>query len=95
MVPHAGYRDSGPVAASGYACIAAVRHAVTRVVLLGPTHVVPVWGMVVSRADVFATPLGTVPIDSRAHAAILDLPQVSGVEAAHAREHSLAVQLPF
>lgn len=35
IVPHAGYIYSAPVAASAYAALATIAHAVTRVVLLG------------------------------------------------------------
>ncbi len=38
VVPHAGYQYSGPIAASAYACLSAVRHTVCQVVLAGPSH---------------------------------------------------------
>ena len=43
----------------------------------------------------FATPLGTVRIDTEALDSVRDLPQVVVSDAAHAMEHSLEVQLPF
>ncbi len=95
ILPHAGYVYSGPVAASGYARLADVRHTVTRVVLLGPAHRVPVSGLAVSTAQGFATPLGTVPVDRAAVERILALPQVTAFDAAHRLEHSLEVHLPF
>ena len=45
IVPHAGYVYSGPVAASAYAQLAALRGRIRRVVLLGPTHRVWVRGL--------------------------------------------------
>src|ERR1700710_2077722 len=45
IVPHAGYVYSAPIAASAYARLAPLRDTVTRVVLLGPTHRVPVRGL--------------------------------------------------
>ena len=54
IVPHAGYVYSGPVAAAAYARLAPLRGIVTRVVLLGPTHRVPVRGLAVPRARAFA-----------------------------------------
>jgi AmmeMemoRadiSam system protein B len=45
--------------------------------------------------DFFATPLGNVPIDGDAAASLKDLPQVQVMDAAHVREHSLEVHLPF
>jgi AmmeMemoRadiSam system protein B len=47
-----------------------------------------------SDADVFRTPLGDVPLDKGA-AAALNIPEVRVLEAAHQFEHSLEVHLPF
>lgn len=95
IVPHAGYVYSGGVAAHAYDELAAARGRVRRVVLLGPTHRVAVRGLAVPGAGHFATPLGNVRIDTAALQAVRDLPQVVASDAAHAREHSLEVQLPF
>lgn len=95
LVPHAGYVYSGPVAAAAYRRIAAGRSTIHRVVLLGPVHRVPVRGLALPAAGAFATPLGTVDIDTDAVAQALAMPQVRVHEAAHALEHSLEVQLPF
>ena len=64
-------------------------------ILLGPVHRVPVRGLALPGADVFATPLGEIQIDKDAVAAIQSLPQVIESSAAHDQEHSLEVQLPF
>lgn len=95
VVPHAGYRYSGPIAASAYAALSALRTVIKRIVLLGPTHRVAVDGMALPASKGFSTPLGDVPLDIEAMDAIEGLPQVSVSEAAHALEHSLEVQLPF
>lgn len=95
IAPHAGYIYSGPIAASAYARLAAAAGRITRVVLLGPSHRVPFYGLAVSEADYFRTPLGDIPIDRRTVQALEALPQVTCLEAAHAQEHSLEVQLPF
>jgi AmmeMemoRadiSam system protein B len=87
IVPHAGHIYSGPVAAYAYATL----HRAQRVVLAGPAHYVPVWGMVAPAADAWRTPLGDVEIDRDAIAE-------AGVpvdDHPHAPEHSLEVQLPF
>lgn len=94
IVPHAGYVYSGPVAAHAYRLLAGAR-GITRVVLLGPVHRVPVRGLALPEAEAFATALGEVPVDREAADALRDLPQVSVNAAAHAPEHSLEVQLPF
>jgi len=95
IVPHAGYIYSGSTAARAYARLAAARHTVRRVILLGPVHRVPVRGLALPGVARFATPLGEIAIDQAAVAAISHLPQVVVSPAAHALEHSLEVQLPF
>jgi AmmeMemoRadiSam system protein B/AmmeMemoRadiSam system protein A len=95
IVPHAGYVYSGPVAATAYAALVGREPAVERVVLLGPSHRVYVRGLAAPSVDAFATPLGEVPVDREALAAVLDLPQVQVLDDAHALEHSLEVHLPF
>jgi len=95
VVPHAGYIYSGPIAASAFLRLVPGREAIRRVVLLGPSHHVPLAGVAVTSADAFATPLGLVPVDDRARQGILTLPVVQIGDLAHAAEHSLEVQLPF
>ena len=95
IVPHAGYVYSGSVAAEAYDRLRPARGIVRRVVLLGPCHRVPVRGLALPDAAAFATPLGQVPIDREAIAALAGLPQVVVSSAVHAEEHALEVQLPF
>src|SRR5574337_1657674 len=95
IAPHAGYVYSGSVAASAYRAIAPLRESVRRVVLLGPSHRVALRGLAAPSVDAFVTPLGPVPVDREAVDRILALPQVRVLDAAHAEEHSLEVQLPF
>jgi AmmeMemoRadiSam system protein B len=95
IVPHAGYVYSGPIAATAYARLAELRGVARRVVLLGPAHRAPVEGLAIPTADAFDTPLGRVPIDRDALEQARSLPQVFELDAAHAAEHSLEVQLPF
>ena len=95
IVPHAGFPYSGPVAASGYVLVKPIQRQIERVVLLGPSHHVAFYGLAASSADRFNTPLGTVPLDSKAIEASLKFPQVHLLDQAHQHEHSLEVQLPF
>jgi len=95
IAPHAGYVYSGPIAGSAYARLAPARGRVERVVLVGPSHRVPLRGLAVPDADFFATPLGEVPLDRAALERVLELPQVRRLDAAHELEHSLEVHLPF
>lgn len=93
--PHAGYIYSAPIAASVYRLLEPLRDTIHRVVLLGPSHRVWVSGLALPGGEAFDTPLGSIPLDQEAIAAIADLPQVETLAAAHAQEHSLEVQLPF
>jgi AmmeMemoRadiSam system protein B len=94
IAPHAGYVYSGPTAAAAFRALA-VGEAPRRVLVLGPAHRVPVRGLALPGADAFATPLGEVPVDTEAAAAVSRLPQVSTFPEAHGPEHSLEVELPF
>lgn len=95
IVPHAGYIYSGPVAASAYARIVPRSRQIRRVILLGPSHRVPLIGLAASSVSHFSTPLGLVPLDQPVIADLLSLPQVKILDTAHAMEHSLEVHLPF
>jgi AmmeMemoRadiSam system protein B len=95
IAPHAGYPYSGPIAGSAYACLARGRGRLKRVVLLGPSHFVGFDGLAVSSASVFQSPLGPIPVDEEALILVRALPQVTTLDAAHQREHSLEVHLPF
>ena len=95
IAPHAGYVYSGAVAATAYAPLRAARDIITRVVLMGPAHRVPVRGLAAVTMGAFATPLGEVPVDREAVARAVALPQVVALDEPHALEHSLEVHLPF
>ncbi|MDD5657522.1 MAG: AmmeMemoRadiSam system protein B [Elusimicrobia bacterium] len=93
VVPHAGYEFSASVAATGYK---AVSGAYDTVVVLGTAHTMAVAGGALYARGAFATPLGPVPIDEEIAAALLKQPEpFSDQPQAHAREHSIEVQLPF
>ena len=95
IVPHAGYLYSGVVAGHAYRALRAIGAGVTRVVLLGPSHREWFRGLAVPQARCFATPIGLAPVDAEAIERLARLPVVIASDAAHAREHSLEVQLPF
>jgi len=95
IVPHAGYPYSGPIAATAYARLKPARATIRRVVLLGPAHRDWFEGLALPSAGAFRTPLGDIPIDREAAAALRGLPQVTVRDDAHKAEHSLEVHLPF
>ena len=94
VVPHAGLMYSGPVAAYAYKAVAGRSYDVA--VLVGPSHYVGFEGVAIQRTGSFETPLGCVAISEVAAEAIAAAsPAVHDRPAAHAREHSLEMQLPF
>jgi hypothetical protein len=92
VVPHAGYEFSGPIAAWAYRQIAGERAPGTVLVLGVDHHGLGAGAALSDRA--WLTPLGPTPVDhSMVRALTRDPLRVD--EAAHAREHSIEVQLPF
>lgn len=95
IAPHAGYIYSGPVAASAYIQLIPARYTIKKVVLLGPSHRVPLHGIAASSATHFSTPLGLIPVDTKLINQLMQIPQVNINDQAHRQEHSLEVHLPF
>ena len=94
IAPHAGLMYSGPVAAHAYRLLRGRTFDVA--VLVGPSHFVGFHGVAVARAAGFQTPLGVAPIAHDVADALMQAtPVVREHAAAHAREHSLEMQLPF
>jgi hypothetical protein len=94
VVPHAGYRFSGSVAAGVYLRIDPKRFS--RVVVVGPSHYVGMHNrMSVPDATHYLTPLGEIPVDTDFVARLRKLPFVTCEPAAHANEHSDQIQLPL
>jgi len=95
IAPHAGYIYSGPIAASAYHYLEQMKDQIANVVLIGPSHRVPLMGLATTSADYFATPLGNIPINREITERINSLPFVVELDHAHMMEHSLEVHLPF
>jgi len=94
IVPHAGYRYSGQVAAYAYKLLQS--HPFTRIILVGPSHRIPFAGVSVNLQHGYQTPLGIVKVDLKTARTILNAdPAVHWYKDAHAVEHSLEIQLPF
>ena len=94
IAPHAGLMYSGAVAAHAYRQLR--DRPVGLVVLVGPSHFLAFEGVAIYRAGGFETPLGVADVDEECAAAIMAAaPIVHERPAAHAREHSLEMQLPF
>lgn len=94
IAPHAGLMYSGPVAAHAYDLLRGRTFDVA--VLVGPSHFVAFEGVSVYASGGFETPFGVAAIDGECARALLEGDGVvREYPAAHAREHSLEMQLPF
>ncbi|MGQ9590981.1 MAG: AmmeMemoRadiSam system protein B, partial [Planctomycetota bacterium] len=95
VAPHAGYVFSGQIAADAFA--RARGHDYDLVVILGTPHTVPRFeGVALIPRGAFRTPLGDVEIDEGAAAELLrSSAGCLEYREAHAREHSVEVQVPF
>jgi MEMO1 family protein len=61
IVPHAGYRWSGPTAAWGYVNINPEKY--DRVVLMGPSHHIYFSGCALTQCSKLSTPIGDITVD--------------------------------
>src|SRR6267142_1635345 len=94
VAPHAGLKYSGPVAAFAYKAVS--ERPYRAAILVGPSHFVGFQGVSIWPRGAWQTPFGAVPVAedlaadvARASREIIEHP------AAHGREHSLELQLPF
>ena len=95
LVPHAGWVFSGRTAALTLKALAE-RGRLDRIVLFGSDH----WGVADGAAacdrGAWETPLGDVAVDAELASALLEaIPALRAAPEAHAREHSIEVQLPL
>lgn len=95
IVPHAGYIYSGATAAAAYNTLVDSKDAITRVVLVGPSHRVATRHIATTSANYFATPFGDIAVDQDAIQTLVVSRNVVVNDEAHRWEHSLEVQLPF
>jgi len=93
VAPHAGYAYSGPTAGLAHAALA--RHPLRRLVILAPSHRAQLDRIALSGAAGFATPLGTVPVDTAAVADLAACPAFTVDDGAHRSEHAVEIQLPL
>jgi len=92
VVPHAGLMYSGHVAAAFYG----LADLPKRFIILCPNHTGLGHFAAINREGEWRTPLGSVSIDTPLADALMSKTRLLGEDwKAHAREHSLEVQLPF
>jgi AmmeMemoRadiSam system protein B/AmmeMemoRadiSam system protein A len=92
--PHAGYVFSGQVAAHAYKLVEGMEF--DDVIVIAPSHRVDFLGASIYDGEGYETPLGIVPIDGELSRGITEGSKIiEFIPQAHAREHSLEVQIPF
>jgi MEMO1 family protein len=93
IAPHAGLMFSGPVGAYAYKAAASGSYDVA--FLVGPSHFTAFDGVSIWSEGQFDSPLGPAVIHAEAAIELLRSPIIRDLPAAHKREHSLEMQLPF
>ena len=96
VVPHAGYRYSGQVAAHAFACLKGLQPEL--VVIISPLHQMYHASLLTTSHDAYETPLGVVEVDQAVVAQVDKVLRKSGVgltAVSHDHEHALEIELPF
>ncbi|MGB9835332.1 MAG: AmmeMemoRadiSam system protein B [Candidatus Saccharicenans sp.] len=93
ICPHAGYVYAGRVAGAAYAL--ARNKKVDTVVIVGPSHQYGFEGCSIYGKGGFETPLGVAQVDEKLAREISRASGFGYVPQAHAKEHSVEVQVPF
>lgn len=92
VLPHAGYKYSGRVAAETVSQI----NIKDKIILLGPNHTGYGAQFSIMTSGIWQTPLGEVKIDSHLTEQLLTHSKyLEADELAHTYEHSIEVELPF
>lgn len=94
ILPHAGYRWSGPTAAYGLHHVKGTKPK--RVIVIGPSHRVRMENVAsVPGYTHYSTPLGEVPLDRPFIDQLRKHPEFRNVPHAHDGEHSVQIELPL
>lgn len=88
IVPHAGYIYSGPSAASAYKYLREMKTKPQKIILIGPSHQIPISEFVFTNLTHWLTPFGKVELIKPPRGCPIN-------NLAFQYEHSLEVQLPF
>ncbi len=91
VVPHAGHRYSGQIAARAFRLVQGMEFA--RVVVISPMHHPYPGNVLTSSHDAYETPLGVIPVDGRTVQALQQHIPLKAVR--RDPEHSLEIELPF
>ncbi len=95
ICPHAGYVFSGKIAAEAFSAIPE-NSVYKNIFIIGSSHVMSFDGASVYNTGDFVTPMGKVTVNRELANILISTNKVfSFPVTAHAREHSIEVQLPF
>jgi len=94
IMPHAGYRYAGPVAAYGVKELIGKKYS--RVIIIGPSHYQAFFNQLsVPGISAYETPLGQVKLDTGFINKLKKFPWLISRNAYHSREHSIQIELPY
>jgi len=94
IAPHAGYSYSGPVAAWAYKAIDTT--GINRVFILGPSHHIYINGCELTKCSEYATPLGSLPVDTETIAELKQTGAFSDMKLkTDEDEHSIELHLSY
>lgn len=94
ILPHAGYRYSGPVAGVGYRALWGLGRPES-VVILGTNHTGLGGPITIAGPGEWATPLGNLPVDEQLAERFAAASGADRSDLPFLEEHSIEVQLPF
>lgn len=97
IVPHGGYLFSGRVAAEAFYLLRdpVISKQIKQVILLAPAHQFSFMGIATHPADYFSTPLGKIKLDKEQIEKAFEVQEVSYLDSAFQKEHTVEVLLPF
>ena len=93
IVPHAGHRYSGVVAAHAFAALRNLTPEL--IVILSPYHNFSPYPLITTKHQAYSTPLGNIEVDQEALAELQTNLDIPITPIANDKEHSLEIELPF
>jgi|TARA_B100001971_G_C18229380_1_gene562888 AmmeMemoRadiSam system protein B/AmmeMemoRadiSam system protein A len=92
IVPHAGWKFSGLMAASAFKLLEGSKYET--VIVIGPAHTAGFFGASIAPVTHYKSPLGMVKLSKKAKGLLSEPNFVSNAEY-HSQEHSIEIELPF
>lgn len=93
IVPHAGHRYSGAVAANAFATLRNLTFDL--VAILSPFHNISPYPLITTKHQAYSTPLGYIEVDQKTLAELQNILEIPITPIANDKEHSLEIELPF